>query len=166
MKSAPLFLAASLCATLCAAVSAATGPSAQAQPAPEEVVPELVNASLPELRDALNEISDTSIEAARHARDLQTDLEAALITTTISTPEIDALRARRDEILRELSEAEAKLRAAILASDEFKERAAEASAAREKADELAVRRTAVRALLAKRRREQPIPQPPAPPAEQ
>ena len=136
--------------------------------APTDVVPELANASLSELRNALNEISDESIEAARNARDLTTALNASLVNSTVSTPEIDALRARRDELIRDLSNTEAALRAAILASDEYKERAAEAESAREKAESLAARRTAIRALLAIRRREasapppKPVPAAPAP----
>ena len=126
---------------------------------PAAALPELANASFPELRDALNDISDQSIEAARHARDLATELEAAIIDSTVSTPEIDELRARRDALLKELSAAEAALRAAILRSDEFKDRAAEVAAAREKADTLAARRTAIRALLSQRRAEASRPAP-------
>ena len=126
---------------------------------PAAALPELANASFPELRDALNDISDQSIEAARHARDLATELEAAIIDSTVSTPEIDELRARRDALLKELSAAEAALRDAILRSDEFKDRAAEVAAAREKADTLAARRTAIRALLSQRRTEASRPAP-------
>ena len=126
---------------------------------PAAALPELAVASLPELRDALNDVSDQSIEAARHARDLATELEAAVISSTVSTPEIDELRARRDALLKELSEAESALRDAILKSDEFKERAAEAAAAREKAAALAARRGAIRALLTQRRTEASRPAP-------
>ena len=145
-------LFASLFAVLCsAALTASADTPASANPL--SVVPELANASFPELRDALNDVSDKSIEAARHARDLSSSLDAAIVDSTVSTPEIDELRARRDELLKELSAAEAALRSAILKSDEFKARAAEVEKARAKAEELANRRTAIRALLAQRRRE-------------
>ena len=134
-------------------VAALTVPTASAVAATVAAVPDLADASLPELREALNDVSDQSIEAARRARDLATDLEAAVVNSTISTPEIDELRARRDALLKELTAAETALRAAILRSDEFKERAAEAAAAREKAEALAVRRAAIRALLSQRRTE-------------
>ena len=151
-NAAPLLLAAALCAGLCSAAE----PTA---PSPAEVVPELVNAPFQALREALNDVSDKSIEASRHARDLETALDAALVNTTVSTPEIDELRAQRDDLLRQLSEAEAKLRAAILASDEFKDRAAEAATAHEEAQALATRRAAIRALFAQRRNERPAPKP-------
>ena len=140
-------------------VAALTVPTASAAAATVAAVPELADASLPELREALNDISDQSIEAARRARDLATDLEAAVVNSTVSTPEIDELRARRNALLKELSAAETALRAAILRSDEFKERAAEAEAARAKADALAARRVAIRALLSQRRSEASRPEP-------
>lgn len=148
---------------LAIALTLSTAPLlAQTPPAPADpaaALPELANATLPELRDALNDVSDQSIEAARHARDLATDLEAAVVDSTVSSPEIDELRARRDALLKELNAAETALRAAILRSDEFKERAAEAAAAREKADALAARRVAIRALLSQRRTETSRPAP-------
>lgn len=148
---------------LAIALTLSTAPLlAQTPPAPADpaaALPELANATLPELRDALNDVSDQSIEAARHARDLATDLEAAVVDSTVSSPEIDELRARRDALLKELNAAETALRAAILRSDEFKERAAEAAAAREKADALAARRVAIRALLSQRRTEASRPAP-------
>ena len=140
-------------------VAALAVPTASEAAATVAAVPDLANASLSELREALNDISDQSIEAARHARDLATDLEAAVVSSTISTPEIAELRARRDALLKELSAAETALRSAILKSDEFKERAAEAEAAREKADALAARRVAIRALLSQRRSEASRPAP-------
>ena len=147
---AHLLLATTLCAGLCAIAQ-----EPPAAPSPAEVVPELVDAPFQTLREALNDVSDKAIEASRHARDLETELESSLVTSTVSTPEIDALRAERDKLLRQLSEAEAKLRAAILASDEFKDRAAEAAAAREEAQALATRRAAIRALFAQRRQPSP-----------
>lgn len=148
---------------LAIALTLSTAPLlAQTPPAPADpaaALPELANATLPELRDALNDVSDQSIEAARHARDLATDLEAAVVDSTVSSPEIDELRARRDALLKELNAAETALRAAILRSDEFKESAAEAAAAREKADALAARRVAIRALLSQRRTEASRPAP-------
>ena len=159
MKPTPVLplLAAFAVALAAPPASHAQAPAPAANPA--EAVPELADASLPELRDALNDVSDQSIEAARHARDLATDLEAAVIDSTVSTPEIDELRARRDALLKELTAAETALRAAILRSDEFKERAAEAAAAREKADALAARRVAIRSLLSLRRTEASRPAP-------
>ena len=158
--SRPVFFAASVLASLQLGLLAATP-----APAPTDVVPELVNASLPELREALNDVSDKSIEAARHAHDLVSDLNASVVNATVSTPEIDALRARRQALLQELTDTETALRSAILATDEYKERVAEVEAAQEKAKDLAVRRTAIRALLVARRREASAPPPKKPTAE-
>ena len=166
--SRPVFFAASVLACLRLGLFAATP-----APSPTDVVPELANASLPELREALNDVSDKSIESARHAHDLVSELNASVVdelnasavNATVSTPEIDALRVRRQSLLQELADTEMALRTAILATDEYKERVAEVEAAQEKAETFATRRTAIRALLVTRRREASAPPPKEPAAE-
>lgn len=163
----PLSLAAVLAAGLCAGQDTSPAvPSAAPEAAPEaaptvaepEALPSdpadvsaLAKAPMSALREALNDVSDRSIEASRHARDLRAALEAAIVDSTISNPEVDAARARREEAFRAFTAAENALREAILRSPEMKERAAEAEAAAAEAEGLAARRRAIRALLAQRR---------------
>jgi hypothetical protein len=151
----PLAMAA-LCASLCAIALAVPPGPASAIPK-VEVPPELVasyrSVSDKELRDALNRVSDQTIDAMREVRDQEKALAYALQTTDLHSPEVDAARARIEELRAELAAAEQAYREAALALPEMKERAQKIKAAQATSLALQQERAAIRQAMAERRAE-------------
>lgn len=148
--------AAMFCVTL-GAVALAVPPGPASAIPKVEVPPELVakyrSASDQELRDALNRVSDQTIDAMREVRDQEKALAYTLQTANLHSPEVDAARARIEELRNELAEAERAYREAALALPEMRERAQKIEAAQATSLALQQERAAVRQAMAERRAE-------------
>ena len=154
MKTSLLLAASLAAAILCRAADPAPA-SPLRRPPPVEPTPEMLAKyramSDAELRQALNDVSDRSIQAMREARDQERDIAYSLQTESFQGEEVETARARIDELRRALAEAEAAYRAAVLALPEMKERAEALEKAKKSATDLQRERAAVRAVMAERR---------------
>lgn len=176
MKTQLLLAAALAAAILCRAAEPAPV-SPLRRPPPTPPTPELLEKyrakSDAELRQALNDLSDRAIQALREARDQEREIAYSLATETFQGEEVEAAKARLEELRRALAEAEAAYRAAVLALPEMRERAEKLDKAKESAETLRQERDAVRAVMAERRPNRgpapgfipPSPEAPAPAAE-